>query len=189
MGYRVWAGAAWAPPAASSCSSVIRRPNAKRYQRRYAGSHFDILKLDTPNARSSQMVGISATGRRSRRALAVSSSPISKPARLSMPTSRTNVGRVRLEAVGGVPGADPGEPVQRPPGQPGQQALQPRAADLLAAGHVARRGRHHHAPLDQPGQVVDLARVVAAVGHGHHRHRRPGARRCRTGSRWPGPRP
>ena len=40
--------------------------------------------------RSSQMVGTSATGRRSRRALAVSSRPISKPLRLSMPTSRMN---------------------------------------------------------------------------------------------------
>jgi hypothetical protein len=47
-------------------------------------------KFDTPAWRSSQIVGISATGSRIRRALAVSSMPSSKPSRESMPTDRTN---------------------------------------------------------------------------------------------------
>ena len=47
-------------------------------------------------------------------------------------------------------------------------ALDVRAADLLAARHVPGGRRHRHAALDQARQVVDLARVVAAVGHRHH---------------------
>jgi hypothetical protein len=47
-------------------------------------------KFDTPACRSSQMVGISATGRRMRLALAVSSMPISNPSRESMPTALMN---------------------------------------------------------------------------------------------------
>jgi len=47
----------------------------------YLGIHSATLKLDTPVGRSSQIVGISATGRRRRFALAVSSMPISKPSR------------------------------------------------------------------------------------------------------------
>ena len=117
-------------------------------------------------ARSSQIVGISATGRRSRRALATSSMPISKPASDSMPTSRTNVGRVGLERVRRVAGADPGEPAAAiSPAEPREQALEQRAADLLAAGHVAGRGRDDDAALDEAGEVVDLLGVVAAVGH------------------------
>ena len=55
------------------------------------GIHSATLKFDTPVGRSSQIVGISATGSRSRFALAVSSIPISKPSRESMPTSRTKL--------------------------------------------------------------------------------------------------
>ena len=47
-------------------------------------------KLDWPSCRSSQIVGISATGRRMRVALAVSSMPISNPSLESIPTCRTN---------------------------------------------------------------------------------------------------
>ena len=65
-------------------------PNAKRYQRRYLGTHAARSNFDSPVCRSSQIVEISATGSRSRRAFAVSSRPISKPLRLWMPTSRTN---------------------------------------------------------------------------------------------------
>ena len=43
-----------------------------------------------------------------------------------------------------------------------------RRADLLAALHVAARGRDDHAPLDEPGELVDLGRVVGAVGHRDH---------------------
>ena len=74
---------------------------------------------------------------------------------------------VGLERVGGVAGADPGDVEERQPGEPRHQRLQERAAHLLAALHVARRGGDHHAPLDQVGEVVDLLGVVAAVGHGH----------------------
>ena len=63
--------------------------------------------------------------------------------------------------------------VQAAPRPARQHPLEPRPADLLPAGHVAGRGGDHHAAVDQPGQVVDLARVVAAVGHRHHRDRRP----------------
>jgi hypothetical protein len=48
------------------------------------------LKFDIPAWRSSHMVGISATGRRSRFAFAVSSMPISNPSLESIPTCRTN---------------------------------------------------------------------------------------------------
>src|SRR5512141_3187136 len=54
-------------------------PKASRYQRRYFGIHWASLKFETPVSRSSQIVGISATGRRRRRALTVSSRPTSKP--------------------------------------------------------------------------------------------------------------
>ena len=84
------------------------------------------------------------------------------------------VGVVGLEAVGRVAGADPGESVQAAAGPPGGDPLEARPADLLAAGHVAGRGGDHHAAVDQPGQVVDLPRVVAAVGHRDHGDRRPG---------------
>ena len=47
------------------------------------------MKFDVPCARSNQMVGISATRNRSRRALATSSMPISNPVSESIPTSRT----------------------------------------------------------------------------------------------------
>src|SRR6202042_3065636 len=59
-------------------SADSRGPNANRYQRKYPGIQWAISKLETPACRSSQMVGISATGRPSRRALAMSSMPISK---------------------------------------------------------------------------------------------------------------
>jgi len=78
-------------PRALICSAVRRPPKANRYQRRYLGIHSATLKFDTPVGRSSQIVGISATGSRSRFALAVSSIPISKPSRESMPTSRTKL--------------------------------------------------------------------------------------------------
>ena len=54
-------------------------------------------------------MGISATGRRRRRALAVSSRPISKPLRAVDADLADEVGGVGLEAVGRVAGADPGE--------------------------------------------------------------------------------
>ena len=71
-------------------SRVSCGPKAKRYQRRYFGIQSLSWNVESPNCRSSQIVGSSATGRRRRRALAVSSSPISKPLRLWMPTSRMN---------------------------------------------------------------------------------------------------
>ena len=40
-----------------------------------------------------------------------------------------------------------------------------RTADLLTAVHVAGRGRDDDAPLDEARELVDLLRVVAAVGH------------------------
>ena len=43
--------------------------------------------------------------------------------------------------------------------------LSERRADLLAALHVAARGRDHDAALDEAGELVDLRRVVGAVGH------------------------
>ena len=117
--------------------------------------------------RSSQMVGISATGRRRRRALAVSSRPISKPLRLSMPTSRMNSVEYALKLL--VASLVPTRPTaERGTSAAGEQALHQRAAHLLAAGAVAGRGSHDHAALDQAGEVVDLARVVAAVRHRHH---------------------
>src|SRR5208282_3663479 len=69
-----------------SSSRLSLRPNANRYHRRYLGSQAATRKLDRPSCRSSQIVGISAIGSRSRLALAVSSMPISNPSLLSMPT-------------------------------------------------------------------------------------------------------
>ena len=68
--------------------AVSLGPNENRYQRRYFGIHRATLKFDIPAWRSSQMVGISATGSRIRLALAVSSIPISNPSRESIPTWR-----------------------------------------------------------------------------------------------------
>ena len=65
-------------------------PYAYRYQRRYFGNHLANLKLDSPKVRSSQIVGISATGWRKRRALATSSRATSKPESDSIPTRCTN---------------------------------------------------------------------------------------------------
>ena len=48
-----------------------------------------------------------------------------------------------------------------------EEALEGRAADLLSAGHVARGARDDDTALDEPHEVVDLAGVVAAVGHRH----------------------
>ena len=79
--------------------------------------------------------------------------------------------RVRLERVRGVARADAGEVVQAQPGQAREQALQRRAAHLLPTARETASGGDHHTPLDQAGQLVDLHRVVAAVGHRHHRHR------------------
>ena len=52
--------------------------------------------------------------------------------------------------------ADAGEVVQRHAGESREEALEHRPADLLAATGVARGGGHHHASLDQPGELVDL---------------------------------
>ena len=114
------------------------------------------------------MVGTSATGRRSRRALAVSSRPISNPLRLSMPTSRMNSVEkaLKLLVASRVP-TRPKAPSERPAVLDSSR-LEQRAADLLAAGGVPGGCRHHHAAVHQPGQRVDLAGVVAAVGHRHH---------------------
>ena len=64
-------------------------PEREAIPAQVTGIHLATLKFDTPAWRSSQIVGISATGSRIRRALAVSSMPSSKPSRESMPTART----------------------------------------------------------------------------------------------------
>jgi len=55
-----------------------------RYQRRYFGSHLTSLKFDFPAARSVHTDGTSVTRIPARKALSVSSMPISKPPSLSM---------------------------------------------------------------------------------------------------------
>src|SRR4051812_20329205 len=80
---------------------------------------------------------------------------------------------VRLERVGPVPRAGVREEVERRAGGSGEEALEPRAAHLLAARHVAGGGGDDRAALDESHEVVDLAGVIAAVGHGDdHRGRR-----------------
>ena len=128
---------------------------------------------DSPSWRSSQIVGISATGRRSRVAFAVNSRPISKPVLDSMPTSRTKSVSYALKLLVASRVPTRANQVQSPARPPRQHPLEPRPADLLAAGHVTRRRRDHHTAVDQPGQVVDLPRIVTTVGHRHHRHRSP----------------
>jgi hypothetical protein len=51
-------------------------------------------------------------------------------------------------------------------GPAGQESFEAGAADLLSAGHVAGGGGYDHAAVDESGEFVDLAGVVAAVGHG-----------------------
>ena len=133
-----------------------------------------ILKFDIPACRSSQIVGISATGIRIRRALAVSSMPISKPSRESMPTFRTKSVEYALnEFVASRVPMRASSPSDRP-GRLRHQPLQQRPADLLAARHVPGGGGDRHAPVHEPREVVDLPGVVAAVGHRHHGDRRGG---------------
>ena len=47
-----------------------------------------------------------------------------------------------------------------------------RTSPFLPPGHVAGGRGHHHAPLDEPRELVDLTRVVTAVGHRDHDDRR-----------------
>ena len=108
---------------ARTCSTGRRGPNAKRYQRRYRGIHFADPEVRRALARSSQIVGISATGRRSRRALATSSMPISNPASDSMPTSRTNSVEYALNEFVASRVPTRAEPVQRQAGQSRQLLL------------------------------------------------------------------
>jgi hypothetical protein len=65
-------------------------PNQNGYHLMQWGSHFRCLKFHCPLVRSSQIVGISATGRRSRRALDTNSRPTSKRASEPMPIVLTN---------------------------------------------------------------------------------------------------
>src|ERR1019366_6917055 len=73
-----------------SSSTLSPGPKANRYHRRYLGSQAVTWKFEMPSCRSSQIVGISAIGRRRRPALGGSSMPILQTSRLSMPTARTN---------------------------------------------------------------------------------------------------
>ena len=139
-----------------TCSAVSRGPKAKRYQCRYFGIHCATLKFDTPGRpvepdrrdlgdRQAEPPGLgdqldadleAGVGRRCRPA-------------------RTNVGRVGLERVGGVAGADAGEPAAATgPASRGQQALEQRAADLLAAAACSgrRRRRRRRARPAGPGR-------------------------------------
>ena len=166
-----------------SCATVSRGPKAKRYQRRYLGIQDARRNRDDPAVRSSQMVGISATGNRSRRALAVSSRPISKPCLLSMPTSSTNERRYALNefVASRVPTLANSRRVW--PAVRERNVLKRAPPTCWPPGHVARCGGDDDAAVDQPHQFVDLPRVVAAVGHRHDDDRRLPRGRCPSGSR------
>ena len=75
--------------------------------------------------------------------------------------------RVRLERVGGVMRAHPSHEVERPSGQRRHRSLEPRASNLAAATHVPGGCGDRRAALDEPGELIDLAGVVTAIGHGH----------------------
>ena len=88
--------------------------------------------------RSSQIVGISATGQpRAARLGGQLQADLEAVARLDADVA-DELGVVGLERVRRVPGADAGEQVQRPAGHAGEHALEARAADLLAARPCTR---------------------------------------------------
>ena len=62
------------------------------------------------------------------------------------------------------------------PGKTRDASLHPRATHLLTAAHVARGAGDHNAALDQARELIDLHRIVTAVGHGHDDDIRSGLR-------------
>ena len=122
------------------------------------------------------MVGSSATGRPRRRALATSSMPSSNPASESMPTRSTNAREYALNELVASWVPTCASEVQGDTGEARDAPLHPWAAHLLAAAHVPRCARHHNASLDEARELIDLHRIVTAIGHGHHDNVRGGLR-------------
>ncbi len=77
---------------------------------------------------------------------------------------------VGAEIIGSVVDRQTRTNVQRHAGQARQGALQPRAAFLPAAAHVARPRRHIGPVAHQPAQRRYVTRLVGTVGHHHHDH-------------------
>src|SRR6266508_4417786 len=108
------------------------------------------------------MVGISAIGSRSRFDFAVSSRPISNPFRDSMPTVRTNsvLYALKLFVASLVPTR--ANVCRVRPAQRDMSRLSRGPPTCWPPG-MYRDGCDHHAPVHEAGQIVDLARVVAAI--------------------------
>ena len=91
---------------------------------------------------------------------------------------------VGLERARRVVRPDPGEPAEREPGPARERRLQRTAR--RSAGRPACSGSPRPRPRPrsiEPGELVDLGRVVGAVGHRDDHDRRRRVRRCRSGSR------
>src|ERR1700686_15532 len=66
--------------------------------------------------------------------------------------------------------SDVRDEVQPNAGQARDMALHPGATHLLAAAHVPGRTGDDDAALHQPGELIDLHRVITAICHGHDHH-------------------
>ncbi len=97
-----------------------------------------------------------------------------EPGRRGDPHRPDEVHVIGLERVGGVAGAHVGQGPQRQSRHAGEQALEKRPAHLLAPPRIPRGGGYDDPSFDQADQLVDLLRIVTAVGHGDHDHVRLG---------------
>src|SRR6202035_3404756 len=78
--------------------------------------------------------------------------------------------RICLEGVGRIVSPDVRDQVQRDTREARDTALHPGAAHLLATAHVSGCTRDDDAAFHQPGELIDLHRVITAIRHGHDHH-------------------